>query len=853
MKLKLFFFTLVFCSFIQRAQVSNQSINYNTDQTGLVSFGDIDQVDGVSQFTFEAWVKVDAWQENSTIFIKRTDNSNKIGIQLGNQSNGQLFFMVSSGGNAYQSANTSLKDGKWHHVALVYDGYESLPNDRVTAYVDGVSVSNFHTGTIPTTSPNTSANFELGNNFTGNIDEVRIWNVALTQAQLDYKNTINKIHPLYDNLLNYWKIDKTAINTIYDVKGTINGLITGNAVKQVVTDNPIFKYRIVSAYVRPNFYQLGSVKGEYLRNNNDIVFLTAAPYANGELFFENPINDATFTNATHLVSFSGRNGVADINAAGSLNSGKHLMRLATGGIPKFTFSAWVYIDTWVEGSTIVSVKLDDNNKIGIELGNSGTNELLFQVANGTNTYVSANTSITTGVWNHIALVFDGTQVTPTNRIKGYINASQVVTSNMGVFPTLSPNINENMILGTAFDGKLDEVNVTNLALSSGNINSIKNKGIVIDSWNETFTRAYLKFDDASSPGKDSQTWKIYYDQIVNAFDGYDGVEYRIGFIGGDWEAMIGNSAARTNFANNINNLLSQYPTINGIDLDFEWCTNNTCWNNYNSAITTINNVIPSMVTFSATLHPLYYNINISAVSALDFISSQSYGPSAQRFPRAEFINNVTTFLNHGVPKEKLVMGLPFYGVRTVASGGALAYANFIATYPNLDPSLDVVDINGVSMTFNGQETIAYKSNHVVEQDLAGVMAWDSATDIDYDQTLNLLRAVNSKMNANVEIPISIDDSLLLKSLSYDKPSKVKYLELVSWPNPSNNTFSIKLRNAKNTDKVNIEVFDTLGKLVHKAKFNWNEDYKFGKRLERGGYIVTVSQYRSSQNIRIVKY
>ena len=83
------------------------------------------------------------------------------------------------------SGTIPVNDGVWHHVAMVYD---PSATNKISLYVDGnLDV----TGNIPTTvNTSTSVPIRIGlrvdgvNPFPGTIDEVRIWNVARSQAEI---------------------------------------------------------------------------------------------------------------------------------------------------------------------------------------------------------------------------------------------------------------------------------------------------------------------------------------------------------------------------------------------------------------------------------------------------------------------------------------------------------------------------------------------------------------------------------------------------------------------------------------------------------------------------------------------
>lgn len=223
--------------------------------------------------------------------------------------------------------------------------------------------------------------------------------------------------------------------------------------------------------------------------------------------------------------------------------------------------------------------------------------------------------------------------------------------------TSGPFIRSNFELGVNFDGKLDETSVSQICLSSGEINALMNNEIVVDTWNETKTAAYWKYDDASKPAKDSRTW---IEGLKQTMAGYDGAEIRLGIIGADWKTMIKTEVARINFANKVKNIVETY-SFYGVDLDFERCATTREWSHYSATILTLNSILLPTSNFSVTLHPLYYKISPAAIAALDYVSIQFYGPSPDRYPYNEFVNNVDAMLAYGFPAQKLIMGLPFYG------------------------------------------------------------------------------------------------------------------------------------------------------------------------------------------------
>ncbi len=74
-----------------------------------------------------------------------------------------------------------------------------------------------------------------------------------------------------------------------------------------------------------------------------------------------------------------------------------------------------------------------------------------------------------------------------------------------------------------------------------------------------------------------------------------------------------------------------------------------------------------------------------------------------------------TLIDAGLPAEKIVLGLPFYG-RDIKSREAMTYDEIVA---KLDPEPNADQIG--QMYFNGQETIRRKVKLAIEYELGGLM------------------------------------------------------------------------------------------------------------------------------------
>ena len=84
-------------------------------------------------------------------------------------------------------------------------------------------------------------------------------------------------------------------------------------------------------------------------------------------------------------------------------------------------------------------------------------------------------------------------------------------------------------------------------------------------------------------------------------------------------------------------------------------------------------------------------------------------------------------------------------------------------------------------------------------------------------------------------------------------ASVEDFAVKSWPNPSDTAFNLKVRTLDRVNTIQVSVYDTSGKLVHRKTIKPDQEYSFGKELEGGLYMVKVSQAGKVRTLRLVKY
>ena len=182
----------------------------------------------------EAWIKADSWASLSwqnVIVSKDGWATGNAGYTLRAGANGTLSFNLSGAGVWMEvESGPVMATGKWYHVAGTFDG------QNLRVYINGELA-----GTTPYVGSITQGNYELriGNisftsggtrYFDGMIDEVRVWDTALSETDIKTYmcKHVTSNNPLYANLQGNWKMDTPG--TVIDSSpngnnGTVSGAV----------------------------------------------------------------------------------------------------------------------------------------------------------------------------------------------------------------------------------------------------------------------------------------------------------------------------------------------------------------------------------------------------------------------------------------------------------------------------------------------------------------------------------------------------------------------------------------------------------------------------------------------------
>ena len=434
-----------------QAQVTNRALEFTS--SGTVDCGSMPQLDNLSSYSIQFWLNPSSWTEGSKI-LSRGEN---FVVSLG--PSGKILF--TSGITTVEATSADLKTGEWSQVTLICD------NGVATTLVNGEEAGSGNLGTIPSEEDI----FMLGGNYSGLVDEVRLWDEALNEEMktFDYftNNTLNKWNPMWENLIVYYKMDQENCPNLVDYKGITkpdasynNHGILSEGVSRVVANNDKMPYLVNSAYTNnPRFYDRIIPRDQYLLSN-DLIILGADVFASdGHIETKTPNNHCVVQNGEYLSSYEGREGVLSLDG----KSGTYLVApsstLKSSNI--YTFEGWLYLEEWTPGAYLMRKENDSQTQgLAIYLGDDSENPTLIVRIDGKRISSKTLTTLPLKKWFHVGISpAGGSSVAQSMSFfvddRSYSADSKASDGSSNVTPSGNEDIN--LYIGENLKGKLDDV------------------------------------------------------------------------------------------------------------------------------------------------------------------------------------------------------------------------------------------------------------------------------------------------------------------------------------------------------------------------------------------------------------
>ncbi len=205
------FFCLSLCLALEVANAQNYALDFD-GVNDYVEISDNDVLDITGSMTVEAWVNYKVLSGGNYYRI----------VSKGEYNDGWIFgttyaYTVDFTFNTTQTAyaQTPLQTGKWYHIAAVIDNSAK----KIYLYLNG-SLDNLSGYSFSGNLPSTSHSLKIGKSNAGYycnayVDEVRIWNYARTQSQIqEYMHkTLNGNE---SGLVAYYKMSDGSGTTLTD-------------------------------------------------------------------------------------------------------------------------------------------------------------------------------------------------------------------------------------------------------------------------------------------------------------------------------------------------------------------------------------------------------------------------------------------------------------------------------------------------------------------------------------------------------------------------------------------------------------------------------------------------------------
>ncbi|HCD36748.1 MAG TPA: hypothetical protein DEQ23_06970, partial [Chlorobium sp.] len=467
--------------------------------------------------TVETWANFESLDHNSapsTLVLQglgnidNTQSSNNILylFRINTDKTLNVFWEYGTGTNVTLTSTiaASVNAGEWHHYSFVRDA----ANKTLTFLVDGVKLGEaISYSSNPVGGDSTpliiGAEYQdsgaVVSEFKGMIDDVRIWNVARSAADIAAAMS-SRLPGTTANLVANFRLDEQGSSTIKSSNGTYTGTLSGNPqfvtnyyIDTLVTDQGtgiLPSYDVDTSGTLTFSTTRAPLKGTLTWTDAAAGAFTYTPNAAATgidtFFYE--VSDGSLTSAPRevLVSILDGNQALDFDGVDDyVDLGINQTTLGN----TFTISAWVNPDgEWTNYRGIAGDhydSLESGGTAGIFFGQYNSDDpstdpagagIVFSIGTGVEqvwSSVRIDTSlIPANDWSHVSMVVSADATTADNYIKVYVNGL-LVGEKTGV-AAFTPK--DGFTIGRAydrveryFDGQIDEFQIWDTARSEAEI------------------------------------------------------------------------------------------------------------------------------------------------------------------------------------------------------------------------------------------------------------------------------------------------------------------------------------------------------------------------------------------------
>ena len=160
-----------------------QALGYLFDGVDdYVDCGNNASLDITNEVTIAGWVKPNITSVWWGAFGKGASDTNGYRIILQGSTGKPYFDFKTTIGSKQLISTTVLNFGSWNHIVAIYDPDGGANNVKIV--LNGITTQDTHSGTILTTADPFKIGVQAAKYFNGSIDEVRIYNRALSTSEI---------------------------------------------------------------------------------------------------------------------------------------------------------------------------------------------------------------------------------------------------------------------------------------------------------------------------------------------------------------------------------------------------------------------------------------------------------------------------------------------------------------------------------------------------------------------------------------------------------------------------------------------------------------------------------------------
>jgi len=445
-------------------------------QNDVIAVPDSDSLDVGNALTIAAWIKPRSYAYYGRILTKGTASGSRYDLAL----TGSGLTLKTSSDSV--SAAGIIQLNTWQHIAVTYDGA------RVRMYVQGIE--KFNAAQNLTIAPSTEPLFignvaALNRPFDGQLDDVRLYSVSLTPAEIQSLAGIGTPNqaPIADagldvdrldadedgvesvtlnaggssdpdgTILNYeWSSGGTVVGT--GVLCTLNLPVGSHIITLTITDNGGASS---SDTVSVNIYTDPALRAHWKLDDGSGIFAIDS----GEFG-----NDGELLNAADTAWGAGKVGgglkLDGIDDAVFVPNNAALNVGAT-----FTLAAWVQPKSYAYWGRIITKGSASGTRYDLSLSSGGV--LTFKSSEDA---TSPAGTVALNTWQHVAVTYDGSVLRM--YVQGVLKAS--FTKNLTFNPSTDNLFIGNVAAGNRpLDGMIDDVRVYARALNAAELQALANK------------------------------------------------------------------------------------------------------------------------------------------------------------------------------------------------------------------------------------------------------------------------------------------------------------------------------------------------------------------------------------------